>query len=127
REVGAVAAFFSDLLAAGRSQATVRSYGMDLLRWFRFLLCTMQVDPPCGVTGLVGARDQAFARRRDGTGRDAAVPRRLAGERRPGCPVVVRQVRRRGRLSDRESVLDLERFVFLHGVGDGEELFEPEF
>ena len=37
REVGAVAAFFSDLLAAGRSEATVRSYGMDLLRWFRFL------------------------------------------------------------------------------------------
>ena len=37
REVGAVAAFFSDLLAAGRSDATVRSYGMDLLRWFRFL------------------------------------------------------------------------------------------
>ncbi|MGO9508978.1 MAG: tyrosine-type recombinase/integrase [Mycobacterium sp.] len=37
RPVGAVAAFFSDLLAAGRSEATVRSYGMDLLRWFRFL------------------------------------------------------------------------------------------
>ena len=37
REVGAVAGFFGDLLAAGRSQATVRSYGMDLLRWFRFL------------------------------------------------------------------------------------------
>jgi integrase len=37
RPVGAVAAFFGDLLAAGRSQATVRSYGMDLLRWFRFL------------------------------------------------------------------------------------------
>jgi site-specific recombinase XerD len=35
--VGAVTAFFNDLLAAGRSQATVRSYGMDLLRWFRFL------------------------------------------------------------------------------------------
>lgn len=30
-------AFFADLLAAGRSEATVRSYGMDLLRWFRFL------------------------------------------------------------------------------------------
>lgn len=30
-------AFFRDLLAAGRSEATVRSYGMDLLRWFRFL------------------------------------------------------------------------------------------
>ena len=37
RPVGAVSAFFSDLLAAGRSEATVRSYGMDLLRWFRFL------------------------------------------------------------------------------------------
>ena len=35
--VEAVEAFFADLLAAGRSEATVRSYGMDLLRWFRFL------------------------------------------------------------------------------------------
>jgi site-specific recombinase XerD len=32
-----VAAFFRDLLAAGRTPATVRSYGMDLLRWFRFV------------------------------------------------------------------------------------------
>ena len=32
-----VTVFFADLLAAGRSAATVRSYGMDLLRWFRFL------------------------------------------------------------------------------------------
>jgi site-specific recombinase XerD len=32
-----VTAYFRDLLAAGRSEATVRSYGMDLLRWFRFL------------------------------------------------------------------------------------------
>ncbi len=32
-----VTAFFRDLLAAGRSEATVRSYGMDLLRWLRFL------------------------------------------------------------------------------------------
>jgi site-specific recombinase XerD len=31
-----VTAFFRDLLAAGCSEATVRSYGMDLLRWFRF-------------------------------------------------------------------------------------------
>ena len=31
------AAFFRDLLAAGRSESTVRSYGMDLLRWLRFL------------------------------------------------------------------------------------------
>ena len=35
--VEAVSAFFGDLQAAGRSEATVRSYGMDLLRWFRFL------------------------------------------------------------------------------------------
>ena len=35
--VEAAAAYFRDLQAAGRSEATVRSYGMDLLRWFRFL------------------------------------------------------------------------------------------
>ena len=33
----AVGAYFRELQAAGRSAATVRSYGMDLLRWFRFL------------------------------------------------------------------------------------------
>jgi site-specific recombinase XerD len=32
-----VGAFLRELLAAGRSQATLRSYGMDLLRWWRFL------------------------------------------------------------------------------------------
>jgi site-specific recombinase XerD len=32
-----VSVFFADLLAAGRSEATVRSYGMDLLRWYRFI------------------------------------------------------------------------------------------
>jgi integrase len=35
--VDGVAAFLADLQAAGRSAATMRSYGMDLLRWFRFL------------------------------------------------------------------------------------------
>ena len=34
--VEAVTTFFRHLLAAGRSPATLRSYGMDLLRWFRF-------------------------------------------------------------------------------------------
>ena len=29
--------YFRDLQAAGRSTATLRSYGLDLLRWFRFL------------------------------------------------------------------------------------------
>jgi hypothetical protein len=31
------AAFFAELLACGRPATTLRSYGMDLLRWFRFL------------------------------------------------------------------------------------------
>lgn len=35
--VEAVSAWFEDLLAGGRSASTIRSYGMDLLRWFRFL------------------------------------------------------------------------------------------
>jgi integrase len=35
--VEAVSAYFRDLQAAGRSAATMRSYGLDLLRWFRFL------------------------------------------------------------------------------------------
>jgi site-specific recombinase XerD len=32
-----VAVFFRELQACGRSTGTLRSYGMDLLRWFRFL------------------------------------------------------------------------------------------
>ncbi|MGR6998838.1 site-specific integrase [Yinghuangia aomiensis] len=35
--VGPVAAYFAELQAANSSGKTVRSYGMDLLRWFRFL------------------------------------------------------------------------------------------
>jgi integrase len=35
--VEGVSAFLADLQAAGRSVATARSYGMDLLRWLRFL------------------------------------------------------------------------------------------
>jgi hypothetical protein len=35
--VEAATFFFRDLLAVGRAESTVRSYGMDLLRWFRFL------------------------------------------------------------------------------------------
>ncbi|AQS71229.1 site-specific integrase [Streptomyces pactum] len=36
-EIEPVAAFFAELLACDRSAATIRSYGMDLLRWWRFL------------------------------------------------------------------------------------------
>jgi hypothetical protein len=35
-QVPAVSAFMRDPQASGRSAATLRSYGMDLLRWFRF-------------------------------------------------------------------------------------------
>lgn len=35
--IGPAAAYFAELLACGRSAKTLRSYGMDLLRWFRFL------------------------------------------------------------------------------------------
>src|SRR5258705_5399619 len=35
--IEAVTAYFRELLAAGRAESTVRSYGLDLLRWFRFL------------------------------------------------------------------------------------------
>jgi site-specific recombinase XerD len=34
--VQAVSAWFAELLALGRAEATLRSYGLDLLRWFRF-------------------------------------------------------------------------------------------
>jgi hypothetical protein len=35
--VAPAAAFFAELAACGRPATTQRSYGMDLLRWFRFL------------------------------------------------------------------------------------------
>jgi hypothetical protein len=41
-----VALFLQDLQAAGRPAATARSYAVDLLRWFRFLLCTKQEGTP---------------------------------------------------------------------------------
>jgi site-specific recombinase XerD len=50
----AVASYFRELQAAGRSGATVRSYGMDLLRWFRFL---WSVDVAWNRATRVEARD----------------------------------------------------------------------
>src|SRR5258706_15900799 len=41
--VDAVVVYFKDLLAAGNPPTTLRSYGMDLLRWFRFLWA-VQID-----------------------------------------------------------------------------------
>jgi hypothetical protein len=37
RVAGPAAAYLREVAASGRSAATQRSYGMDLLRWFRFL------------------------------------------------------------------------------------------
>src|SRR5215467_4299645 len=34
--VAPAAVYLRDVRACGRSEATLRSYGMDLLRWFRF-------------------------------------------------------------------------------------------
>lgn len=49
-----VAVFFRELLASGRSASTVRSYGMDLLRWWRFLAA---VDVAWDRASRVDARD----------------------------------------------------------------------
>lgn len=54
RPVESVSAFFRDLQAAGRSEATLRSYGMDLLRWFRFLWA---VEVPWARATRLEARD----------------------------------------------------------------------
>jgi site-specific recombinase XerD len=53
--VAAAAAYFRDLLAAGRAESTVRSYGMDLLRWFRFLWSGTEV--PWDRATRIEARD----------------------------------------------------------------------
>jgi hypothetical protein len=52
--VTAVAEFFRDLQAAGRSEATLRSYGNDLLRWFRFIWA---VEVPWNRATRTEARD----------------------------------------------------------------------
>lgn len=49
-----VALYFADLQAADRSVATLRSYGMDLLRWWRFLAA---VDVPWDRATRLDARD----------------------------------------------------------------------
>jgi len=99
--VGAVAGYLRDLQAAGCSPATQRSYGMDLLRWFRFLWA---VDVGWDRATQVEARDfccwiQGSDKavrphwRRVGQDPASAVPTTArsapAGVRRPGVPNVV--------------------------------------
>lgn len=52
--IEAVAVYFRELLASGRATTTLRAYGMDLLRWFRFLVA---VDVCWSRAGRVEARD----------------------------------------------------------------------
>src|SRR5215813_12100222 len=52
--IAPVGAYLRELAAGGRSAATQRSYGMDLLRWFRFLWA-VQVE--WGHATRVEARD----------------------------------------------------------------------
>lgn len=52
--VGSVAAFLRDVQACGRSASTLRSYGLDLLRWFRFVWA---IEVPWDRVTAVEARD----------------------------------------------------------------------
>jgi hypothetical protein len=52
--VGSAAAFLRDLQACGRSASTLRSYGMDLLRWFRF---GWAIETPWDRATVIEARD----------------------------------------------------------------------
>lgn len=89
--VDSVASYFRDLQASGRSPATLRSYGMDLLRWFRF---TWAVDVPWSQATRVEARDfscwiLATPKRRvasppAGGGRSPGAPNPVTGKPSPG-------------------------------------------
>ena len=86
--VDPAASYFRDLQAAGRSAATLRSYGMDLLRWFRF---TWAVGVPWSQATRVEARDfscwiQAAEKRQPapGDGRPPGAPNPVTGKPAPG-------------------------------------------
>jgi site-specific recombinase XerD len=78
--VEAATAYFRDLQAAGRSAATVRSYAMDLLRWFRFLWA---IGIPWDQATWAEARD--FCRWMQLAGKPAR-PRGHGGGQVPGQP-----------------------------------------
>jgi integrase len=88
--VDPVVSYFRDLQACGRSTATLRSYGMDLLRWFRF---TWAVEVPWSQATRVEARDfscwiQATQKRRTETvqagGGSPGAPNPVTGKPSPG-------------------------------------------
>ena len=87
KAVGAAGAYFGHLQAAGRAELTVRSYGMDLLRWFRFLWASgvawdratrSEARDFCRWLQLAGKPVRPHWRERSRPGMGAAVP--VAGE-----------------------------------------------
>ncbi|MCX5000474.1 site-specific integrase [Streptomyces longwoodensis] len=97
--VDLVQAFFGELQACGRPPSTVRSYGMDLLRWWRFLSgWELAWDRVTRVNARDFARWTQIApkpvrvhwRRRSADGavppelRPAAVPNAVTGRAAPG-------------------------------------------
>ncbi|MHB2023729.1 MAG: tyrosine-type recombinase/integrase [Mycobacteriales bacterium] len=81
RVVAPVAEYLRELQAEGRSVATQRSYGMDLLRWFRFL---WSIGVAWEQATSVDARD--YARWVGVGGKPAARHWRRAGEERVTSP-----------------------------------------
>ncbi|NUP24557.1 MAG: site-specific integrase [Streptomyces sp.] len=84
--VGPVAVYLGDLQAIGRPATTQRSYGMDLLRWFRFLWA---IDVPWNQATRTEARD--FSRWIQITDKPAhlgggttASPNPVTGKAKPG-------------------------------------------
>jgi integrase len=91
--VDPVGVFFRDLSASGRSVATIRSYGMDLLRWWRFLAA---VEVVWDRAGRVEARDfscwiqvvskpRRAAQAPSGSGRTAGAANLVTGKPSPGA------------------------------------------
>lgn len=80
-----VAVFFRDLQACGRSSSTQRSYGMALLRWFRFLWA---VEVPWDQATRAEARDFCcwirLADKPSGPGGVERPPNPVTGKRAPG-------------------------------------------
>ncbi|ONI71130.1 integrase [Actinosynnema sp. ALI-1.44] len=84
--VAPVSAFFRELTASGRPMTTLRSYGMDLLRWWRFLAA---VDVPWDRASRIEARDfscwiQITAKPRRGSTASAGSVNPVTGKPAPG-------------------------------------------
>lgn len=91
-----VSVYLKDLQACGRSASTQRSYGMDLLRWFRFLWA---IEVGWDQVTRAEARDFSlwiqladkptrphWRTERDGKADKPAAPRKVTGAPRPGTP-----------------------------------------